>query len=624
MVGRLGALGVVGRDEAVEVIGKALGVLHPALVEEADELLAAVVIDGAAGGRGFLQEVGKLGQHRVAAFASIGSVDLAQVGQLHHHTNGIVRQDAAAVVPDEQIAGGAVGHIQRLLGEEQVFHKVLDTAQQDGTADAQDEENGNAQQDVQLDVDLLADCGAGQNAQIDRAAVFVVLLHGEGKGLVQGVQPTLQGGDLLLHSLVGEGLVLIGDIGRVRSPLEHVDDILAVGGVDDVVGLAVQDRYVVADEVVIDGGAVYIGVILIDIAQYEAAGVVIGAGPGPSLVVEGAVLVFVAVALDDFQHGGDLFAVHIAVHDVGVVALLVFFEQDFPVLGQLAAQDLGEEIRDLHIADVVVFVEQVRERQAGGGGNELRVGSLTVAEVFRDLGNGIVQDLRLLDVIVTLPVQRGGIVGDGGVIHVFFTKVGKVAAQDLIQHGADVFGAVFAADRELDDVLGGVVFLHILAFVDLGLLRFGHIIGHDAGDGAAGTDGVHVDGQAQILNGLLDDGGREDLRNIQILAAGGLAVLGLGVVVFDDGLRRIGLVAGSVAHEEHTRTERHQRDERPPFFQISDDVKTFHFVLSLSRMTLLLTRTQAQSAQKAAPSARMTHLRLSSSARERSSKLMVR
>ena len=608
----------------MEVIGKALGVLHPALVEEADELLAAVVIDGAAGGRGFLQEVGKLGQHRVAAFAAIDGVDLAQVGQLHHHTNGIVRQDAAAVVPDEQIAGGAVGHIQRLLGEEQVFHKVLDTAQQDGTADAQNEEDCNAQQDVQLDVDLLADRGAGQNAQIDRAAVFVVLLHGEGKGLVQGVQPALQGGDLLLHSLVGEGLVLVGDVGRIRSPLEHVDDILAVGGVNDVVGLAVQDRHVVADEVVIDGGAVYIGVFLVDIAQHETAGVVVGAGPGPSLVVERAVLVFVAVALDHFQHGGDLFAVHIAVHDVGVVALLVFFEQDFPVLGQLAAQDLGEEIRDLHIADVVVFVEQVRERQAGGGGNELRVGSLTVAEVFRDLGNCIVQDLRLLDVIVALTVQRGGVVGDGGVIHVFFTKVGKVAAQDLVQHGADVFGAVFAADRELDDVLGGVVFLHIFAFVDLGLLRLGHIIGHDAGDGAAGTDGVHVDGQAQVLNGLLDDGGREDLRNIQILAAGGLAVLGLGVVVFDDGLRRIGLVAGSVAHEEHTRTERHQRDERPPFFQISDDVKTFHFVLSLSRMTLLLTRTQAQSAQKAAPSARMTHLRLSSSARERSSKLMVR
>ena len=390
------------------------------------------------------------------------------------------------------------------------------------------------------------------------------------------------------------------------------------------VGLAVQDRHIVADEVVIDGGAVYTGVFLVDIAQHETAGVVPGAGPGPSLVVERAVLVFVAVALDHFQHGGDLFAVHIAVHDVGVVALLVFFEQDFPVLGQLAAQDLGEEIRDLHIADVVVFVEQVGQRQAGGGGNELRVGSLTVAEVCRDLGNGIVQDLRLLDVIVTLAVQRSGIVGDGGVIHVFFTKVGKVAAQDLVQHGADVFGAVIAVDRELDDVLGGVVFLHIFAFVDLGLLGLGHIIGHDAGDGAAGTDGVHVDGQAQVLNGLLDDGGREDLRNIQILAAGGLAVLGIGVVVFDDGLRRIGLVAGSVAHEEHTRTERHQRDERPPFFQISDDVKTFHFVLSLSRMTLLLTRTQTQSAQKAAPSARMTHLRLSSSARERSSKLMVR
>ena len=223
-----------------------------------------------------------------------------------------------------------------------------------------------------------------------------------------------------------------------------------------------------------------------------------------------------------------------------------------------------------------------------------------------------------------MAVQRGGIVGDGVIVHVFFAEAGKVAAQDFIQHGAGVLGVVIAAERERDEVFGGLVFLHVLTFFNFGRLGLGHIVGHDGGDRAAGADGIHVDGQVQIFNGLLDDGGREDLRNIQFAAAGGLTVLGLGVVVFDDGLRRIGLIAGGIAHEEHTRTERHQRDERPPFFQISDDVKAFHFVLSLSRMTLLLARTQAQSAQNVTPPVRIIHLMLSSSARERCSKLMVR
>ena len=41
-------------------------------------------------------------------------------------------------------------------------------------------------------------------------------------------------------------------------------------------------------------------------------------------------------------------------------------------------------------------------------------------------------------------------------------------------------------------------------------------------------------------------------------------------------------------------------------------------------MTLLLARTQAQSAQNVTPPVRIIHLMLSSSARERFSKLMVR
>lgn len=243
--------------------------------------------------------------------------------------------------------------------------------QQDGAANAEDEEHDNAQHHVQLDVDARAHRCGGQHAHVHRAHVLVVLLHRHQQHLIEVIQPGLQRADFRLHRRAGFG----GVLRRVRRLGEGVDDVLAVRRINQAVGLAVEQRHIVADERVVDRRAVFdiaVRVVLfVDVAQHEAV-LPIRVRAVRSGIVQRAFLILIAIAFNDFLDACHLVAIGAACQHVIRIPLLILFQQDFAVLRQLFAQNLRKQVRNPHRLDIAVFIKQVGDGQTRARRGEIR------------------------------------------------------------------------------------------------------------------------------------------------------------------------------------------------------------------------------------------------------------
>ena len=292
----------------------------------------------------------------------------------------------------------------------------------------------------------------------------------------------------------------------------------------------------------------------------------------------------VHVGINDTQNFPGLFLRGAVFNGKVIVTVAIFVQQHIPVLGHLVGQNFCRDLGHLNVLQQLVLPEQIGKRAARAAGAELAVaGDLAVQRAQRG-GDGIIDHIHHLNVVVALAVDIVHTIGTAGRVDMCFTVIGRIHVQNFVEHGARIVLVVIHAGGKGDHIPGGDQ-RSILALIHLAVKDLLLLVRDDGGDGNAAADAVHVGRRrvdAKVLDHTGDDVGAVDLGGIDLGAVRRKALLGLSVGVFNDRGCRIALqLVICYVVEQKPRHNGTNGNEKFELLEVAQDLKIFHSSPSL-------------------------------------------
>ena len=260
--------------------------------------------------------------------------------------------------------------------------------------------------------------------------------------------------------------------------------------------------------------------------------------------------------------------------------ILLFVHHHVAVLDQLIRDDIRIQIAQVVIFEIVIAVCQIRKGITGLNA----VKAVFFLRTLIQIADGFIRisskHLHAVHVFIVVHRNVDRVVGKKLRIHVLLAVIPEVIAQQRIQHPSGIARRIFIinGERNLIDCRRIAVFLAAAQRI---LLAQVFIIRNNLFNRHLGTDGFRIAGKPQFLNRPVDNGGGGNLRRIQFASIRIQTVLTADVGILNDRRSGVALFGGGKPVNKSTSGGDHDHDEKPPFFQVSQQIKVFHICFNL-------------------------------------------